>query len=73
MPLWGNFNLSELLALPNIDLCINPGVIYLHQVMDNAVVKLFQDLKLAFDLPNSVLSLSPAPPRTAVPVWKFYT
>lgn len=53
-PLWDNSNLYELLTLPDVDLWINRGVIYLYQVMDNMGVKSFQHLKIAFDLPNSM-------------------
>lgn len=54
-PLWDNSNLPELLTLPDVDIWINQGGIYLLQVMNSAGVKLFQDLKPTFGLPNSML------------------
>lgn len=48
-PLWGNSCLPTLLTLPDIEVWITHGVIYLSQIYSISV-RSFQDLKLAFNM-----------------------
>lgn len=51
-PLWDNPTLPELATIPDHDLWVTKGVIYLSQVVANGSVKAFQTLKDNFALSN---------------------
>lgn len=53
-PLWYNPCLKELLQLPDRNLWITKGVVYLADLFCGIILKSFQQLKDDFDLPNSM-------------------